>query len=183
MKDTQPTLHTERLRLRPFEATDAQAVQRLAGDHAIYATTANIPHPYEDGVAEAWIGSLAGRFQEGKEATFAAVRKEDGQLVGAIGLVLAPNSRSGELGYWIGRPHWNQGFATEAAQRLLAYAFEDLALHRVHAHHFRRNPASGRVMQKCGMVREGLLREHFQKDGHHEDIVLYGILQREWRFP
>lgn len=183
MKGPQPTLETERLRLRPFVAEDSADVQRLAGDHAIYDTTANIPHPYEDGTAEAWIAKLEHRYAEGKEVAFAVTRKEDGVLLGAIGLVLDVRAGSGELGYWIGKPYWNTGYATEAARRVLAYAFDARALHRVHAHHFKRNPASGRVMQSCGMQREGELREHFQKDGQHEDLVLYGILQREWRFP
>ncbi len=183
LRGPQPVLTSERLVLRPFEAKDAGDVQRLAGDHAIYDTTASIPHPYEDGMAEAWIAHLPEAFQEGREVTFAVTRGEDGALLGATGLVLDARSPNGELGYWIGKPYWNQGYATEAARRVLTYAFDTLTLHRVQARHAKRNPASGRVMQKCGMRWEGELREHFLKDGRYESMVIYGLLKREWQFP
>ena len=85
-----------------------------------------------------------------------------------------------EAGYWIGRPFWSRGYATEALRAVLAYGFEGLELHRIHAHHFARNSASGRVMQKADMQLEGVHREHAKKDDHFEDIVVYGILRAEW---
>jgi [ribosomal protein S5]-alanine N-acetyltransferase len=76
--------------------------------------------------------------------------------------------------------HWGRGYATEAAREAVRYAFADLDLHRVHAAHFRSNPASGRVMQKVGMSYEGTLREHHKKWGEYEDRVEYGLLARDW---
>jgi [ribosomal protein S5]-alanine N-acetyltransferase len=84
------------------------------------------------------------------------------------------------MGYWIGVPYWGRGYCTEAAGALLAHAFGPLGLHRVHATHLTRNPASGRVMQKLGMRHEGRMREHFLKWGVFEDVERYGILDREW---
>ena len=78
------------------------------------------------------------------------------------------------MGYWIGKPYWNQGFGTEAALAILRYAFEQLGLNRVYAAHFRRNPASGRIMQKIGMTYEGRLRQHVKKWGDFEDMEYYG---------
>jgi len=84
--------------------------------------------------------------------------------------------RRAELGYWIGRPWWGNGFATEAARAVVGQAFAGLGLARVFAHHFVSNPASGRVMQKIGMRQEGVLRRHVIKWGRCEDLVVYGIL-------
>ena len=85
-----------------------------------------------------------------------------------------------ELGYWIGKPYWGQGYCTEAARATLDFGFEQLGLNRIFAHHFARNPASGRVMQKIGMTREGRLRQHVKKWDAFEDLELYGILKDHW---
>ena len=90
-----PTLRTNRLVLRPFALSDASDVQRLAGDEAVASTTGNIPHPYEDGMAEEWIGTHQERFEKGELVNFAITLAEDGSLVGAIGLIIrADNDRA-----------------------------------------------------------------------------------------
>ena len=172
-----PTLETERLVLRPFHAADAPEVMRLAGDAAIASTTMNIPHPYDLGMAEAWIGSHQEGFDEGRLVNFAITLREEDRLVGAIGLVVAPAHAHAELGYWIGREHWNRGYATEAAQAVVRHGFEAVDLHRIHARHFARNPASGRVLQKIGMRHEGRQPQHVRKQDGFEDLELYGLLR------
>jgi RimJ/RimL family protein N-acetyltransferase len=176
----QPILHTPRLTLRPFELADAPDVQRLAGAREVASTTAAIPHPYADGMAEEWIGARDEALRNDSIVTYALALRENGALVGAMGLHLAREHERAELGYWVGLPYWGQGYCTEAAREVLRYAFEDLRLHRVIARHFRRNPASGRVMQKIGMFCEGTMRQHFIKWGQYEDIVFYAILHDEW---
>lgn len=175
----QPTLETERLILRPFSMADAKDVQRLAGRRAIADTTLNIPYPYEDGVAEAWIESHPEALSEGTSVTFAITRKADGVLVGAIGLADVVAGHQASLGYWIGEPFWRSGYCTEAARAVVAYAFGTLGLARVHACHFGRNPASGRVMEKIGMTYEGRRRQHVRKWGAFEDVELYGIIRSD----
>ncbi len=175
-----PILETARLILRPFEASDAKTVQRLAGDRAVAEYTANIPHPYEDGMADEWISGHQPAFEAGKSATFAIVLREPRELIGAVGLGIERRFDRAELGYWIGRPYWNKGFCTEAAKAVLRFAFLDLQLHRVHASHFAGNPASGRVMQKLGMTHEGVSREHVKRWGRYDDLARYGILSSEW---
>lgn len=69
---------------------------------------------------------------------------------------------------------------TKAAGVLLLYGFSTLDLHRLYAHHFPHNPASGRVLQKIGMKYEGVLREHVRKGDDFEDLVVYGLLRPEW---
>jgi ribosomal-protein-alanine N-acetyltransferase len=177
----QPVLETERLRLRPFALSDAPAVKTLAGAREIAATTLTVPHPYEDGMAEAWIETHGPAYEADRGAAFAITLKPTGELLGAISLAIdRPHARA-ELGYWIGLPFWNQGYATEAAQAVLRFGFEELELNRIFAVHMVRNPASGRVMQKCGMRHEGRLRQHINKWGMFEDLDVYGILAEEWR--
>lgn len=180
MMDAIPTLETRRLRLRSLTLADAPAVQRLAGAPEIADTTLNIPHPYADDLAEQWIAGLAEVARSGAGRTWAIADRSSDALLGAIGLIITPRHQHAELGYWVGRPFWSQGYTTEAAAAVLAYGFDTLGLHRIHAHHFARNPASGRVMQKIGMVPEGILRQHVRKGDHFEDIVCYGILREEW---
>jgi len=174
-----PTLKTERLKLRPFALSDARRVQLLAGNKAIASTTLNIPHPYEEGLAEEWINTHQERFEKGELFNFAIELQSSAELIGAIGLVANEQHVRAELGYWIGEPYWNQGFCTEAAQEIVRYGFEEIGLHRIHAMHLRGNLASGRVMKNIGMRHEGRHREHVKKWDKFEDLELYGILKTE----
>jgi RimJ/RimL family protein N-acetyltransferase len=185
----EPTLHTERLVLRPFVVADAPAVHALVAAREVADTTLNIPHPYPDGAAAEWIATHAAASAAGAAATYAvteSVRDQAGlpaagPLVGAVSLVVDRRHDNAELGYWIGVPFWGKGYCTEAARAVVRYGFEVLGLHRVHAMHFARNPASGRVMQKLGMRLEGCRREHVRKWDGFEDVALYGILVSDWR--
>lgn len=176
----QPILHTERLTLRPLAPEDAPAVRRLAGAPEVAATTLTVPHPYEEGMAEEWISTHRPGWERGEQAVFAIVLRETGELVGAIGLAIAPAHGRAELGYWVGVPFWGGGYCTEAARALVDFGFAELGLNRVHAHHFTRNPASGRVMQKIGMRYEGCLRQHVRKGEGFEDLEAYGILREDF---
>jgi len=174
----QPTLRLPRVILRPFDVADAAVVQRLAGDPAIADTTLNIPHPYLDGMAEQWIRSGAAAWAKRSGVAFAVT--EDGELRGVITMKVDARSRCGELGYWIGQPFWGRGLATEAVRVILDFGFRELGLNRIQASHLSRNPSSGRVMEKAGMVREGVHRERFLKNDRFEDAVEYAILRRDW---
>ena len=176
----QPTLETPRLLLRPFVATDTKTVRQLAGDAAIADTTLNIPHPYEEGIADEWLLTHEPGFAAGTLAVFAIVRREDDQLIGAIGLTIDTAFHKAELGYWIGKPYWRSGYATEAARAIVDYGFGSLDLNRIHAAYLARNPASGKVMQKVGMRPEGTARQDAMKHGKYEDLVNFAILREEW---
>ena len=177
----QPTLHTARLVLRPFVPGDAAEVHRIVSDREIAANTAHIPHPYPDGMALEWIERVTARWATGESAVFAATERGAGRIVCAAGLEIEPPHRRGELGYWVAREFWNCGYASEAARAVVAFGFRELGLNRVAAHHYARNPASGRVMQKIGMKWEGRMRKHVLKWGVFEDIEFYGILSGEWQ--
>ena len=175
-----PQLETDRLRLRAFALTDAADVKRLAGDWQIADTTLNIPHPYEDGMAELWIANHPKQFAEEKGVTLAITLKREGTLIGAISLMNLVKDHQAELGYWVNPAFWNQGICTEAGRILLQYAFTELGLIRIHASHLTRNPASGRVMEKLGLRHEGSRRQHRKKWDIYEDQEVYGILKTEW---
>ena len=175
----QPTLTTARLKIRPFTLEDAPAVQRLAGDARIAATTLRIAHPYLDGMAEKWIATHAPAWTEGKAALF-AITSGEGELRGAIGLHLCPEHSRAELGYWIGFPYWGQGLATEAVRAVIDFAFQTLQLNRVQACHVPHNLASARVLEKAGLQREGLHRERYRKGDQFQDVIEWAILRRDW---
>ncbi len=176
----QSTLETKRLLIRPFSLADAPVVQELAGDEAIAATTLNIPHPYEDGMAEEWIGSHQERFEKGEAVILAITLRDEKSLIGAIGLEINQLHERAELGYWIGKPYWNKGYCTEAAKAVVQLGFEEYKMLRIHAAHFSSNKPSGRVMEKIGMQHEGKLRRHIKKWGTFEDLDIYGILKEEF---
>jgi RimJ/RimL family protein N-acetyltransferase len=172
-------LRTPRLVLRAFRATDAEAVMTLAGDPRVATTTLTVPHPYELHHATGWIAMHEGMRAAGTAAVM-AVCEAGGPLVGAIGLEIAKAHDRAELGYWIGVPYWGKGYATEASIELIRYGFETLGLNRIHAAHFAKNPASGRVLEKVGMTREGMLPQHLKRFGEYQDSVLYGLSRAAW---
>jgi RimJ/RimL family protein N-acetyltransferase len=138
-----PVLRTARLLLRAPRREDAPRVAALAGDRRVAENTARIPHPYEVADAEAWI---AGVNNTADEAIF--LIDMGGETIGVCGLEL----RAGlpEIGYWIGVPFWGSGYATEAARALIDYAFTEQEVAALHAGARISNPASRRVLEKCG---------------------------------
>ncbi len=178
--EQQPTLETKRLVLRPFSLEDAKKVQQLAGDRRIAEMMLTIPHPYEDGMAEEWIPTLAEKFASGEMVDFAITLREGGTLVGAVGLTINKQHEKAELGYWIGADYWGQGYCTEATGAMVRFGFDYLQLNRVQGHHLTKNPASGRVMLKVGLLYEGRAPQAVKKGDRFEDIALYGIIRSDW---
>lgn len=177
----QPIVRTSRLTLRPFTFADAPIVQQCVSDFEIARNVRSIPHPYPEGGAIAWIEAQCGRFDRGDGVLFAI--DEGGRLVGAIGLTIERADRRAELGYWIAPTDWGRGLATEAAAAAVRFGFEVLGLNRVHATHYGRNPASGRVLQKIAMTHEGCLRAHQFHFGEFVDLVCYGAVRGHWSAP
>lgn len=170
----------QRIILRRFRMEDAAVVQRMCDSDAVWRGTLNLPHPYTLACAQTWIASHDENFRQGRYYDFAIADRETDALYGCIGVSGINANGVGELGYWIGEEYWNRGYATEAAQLLIGVAFREWKLRKMMARHFSSNPASGRVMQKCGMTREGILRQHLCKNGVPKDIVYYGLLREEW---
>ena len=145
------------------------------------STTLSIEHPYNQALAEKWIRSSNIESTAGDLIAFAITLLSDYSFLGAISLHLNDSRKQGELSYWIGKPYWNQGYATEAVAGVLSYAFNNLKFERVYAAHFTRNISSGRVMQKAGMLYEGSQLGPTIKWGVLENLELYGISRHQFR--
>ncbi|WP_350301377.1 GNAT family N-acetyltransferase [Peribacillus frigoritolerans] len=170
------TITTKRLVLRLFQISDAVAVTKLCNNYNIYKNTLYLPYPYTIDDALSWIEHHLNNFNANKSYEFAITDKESGELYGAIALSNNHKFNHGEIAYWIGEKFWGNGYATEAAQAILHFAFEEKQYHKVFARYFNSNPASGRVMQKLGMKKEGVLIDHVRKEDRFEDLVCYGII-------
>ncbi|MNB88906.1 putative ribosomal N-acetyltransferase YdaF [compost metagenome] len=171
------TISTERLLLRLFTSSDAAEVARLCNNYNIFKTTMYLPYPYTLEDALSWIDRHAANFDAKLSYEFAVTDKLTGALYGAIALSHSGKFNHGELAYWIGEEFWGNGFATEAAEAMVKFAFEDRLYHKVFARYFSSNAGSGKVMEKVGMSREGILRDHIRKEGRYVDLVHYGIIR------
>lgn len=177
-----PKLETERLILRPPELADAPTMRALADDFDIARNLLAMPHPYTDADARQFIEQRRAEMEhDDTGCAFAIIRRTDQQFMGMIGFGINAEHRRAELGYWLGKPYWGQGYATEAARATLRYCFDQLELNKVCAGHFAHNPASGRVLQKLGMSYEGTLRKHFARFGEFHDTTYYSMLRSDWR--
>jgi RimJ/RimL family protein N-acetyltransferase len=148
-----PRLETERLLLRPPEFRDVSAITTWIGDFDVAKNLANAPHPYRESDAHAFVARVTDSLAKGEGYCFAVVRKEAMAFMGCCGLRLEGGRY--ELGYWLGKPFWNQGYATEAVKRVVAFAFHDLKAMNLWAGWFHDNPASGRVLEKIGFRPDG----------------------------
>jgi RimJ/RimL family protein N-acetyltransferase len=145
-----PVLETKRLALRAPRLEDAKTVAALANDRRIAENTARIPHPYREADAEGFISAAN---KSGGEALF-LITLRDETIIGACGLMM--KDETPELGYWLGVPYWGKGYATEALHAVIDYAFIDLTHEALQAGARVTNPASRRVLEKCGFQWTGV---------------------------
>jgi RimJ/RimL family protein N-acetyltransferase len=144
-----PVLKTERLVLRAPRLADVKAIAQIANDRRIAENATRIPHPYDVDDAEEFVASVNRR--EG-EACFVFI--SSGKPIGICSIDRREDGA--ELGYWLGAPYWGQGFATEAARAAIDYAFGDLGHQALLAGARVSNPASRRVLEKCGFQWTGV---------------------------
>jgi RimJ/RimL family protein N-acetyltransferase len=144
-----PLLKTERLMLRAPCHSDVPAIVHFAGDRRIVENTVRIPHPYGANDAEQFIASIN---REDGSATFAIVL--DGAVIGICGIDLRQDGA--ELGYWLGAPYWGRGYATEAVRAVIDHAFGALGHEVLQSGARVSNPASRRVLEKCGFQWTGV---------------------------
>ncbi len=146
-----PVLETKRLALRVPRLEDAKTVAMLANDRRIAENTARIPHPYKKVDAESFI---AGVNKTDSEAMFLITLRGNARVIGACGVVM--QDETPELGYWLGVAHWGKGYATEALHAVIDYAFTDLEHASLQSGARVTNPASRRVLEKCGFQWTGV---------------------------
>ena len=163
--------------MRPFKISDADDVERLAGDFRVAETTAAIPHPYPKGAAIAWISTHQPAFDSGTGVVYAITDSASDVLLGAISLLdISAHHARCEIGYWVAHNHWSTGICSEAARAIVEYAYTELGITRVVARCLARNVGSARVIEKAGLIREGHLAKHVNHRGVFEDVLLYGIV-------
>lgn len=165
-------IRTKRLLLRPFNLKDAKDVQRLANDKAISDGTHYLPYPYTLEIAKNWITSHRAACARGEQVVFAITLKRTRALVGAVGLFLNDET---ELGYWIGRPYWGRGYATEAAQAMIEYAFNVVGVPSIFSDCFQWNKPSIKVIQKVGMAYRKTFDKYIEKRHRYEPVDQYEI--------
>lgn len=176
-----PSLQTARLRLRAFADTDADDLFALHSSAHVLRYWDSPPWS-ERARAEKFIEMCRRMEQEGTGARLAVERVDDGAFIGWCALRgWNPDYRSASLGFCYSDAAWGHGYATEAAQALLRWAFDTLDLNRVQAEADTRNVACARVLEKLGFVREGTLREDCIVNGEVSDSWVYGLIRREWR--
>lgn len=175
-----PTLETDRLILRPFDVSDAQAVTDLLQDKRIHQCTQNIPYPYQLPMAFEWIAAHLIRFLQGTDLVLAIVSKDD-LVMGTIGVQMDMRHLSGEIGYWLGHDFRRKGYCSEALDKMVSFAFNKVKLNRLHASYFDWNEASGRVLENCGFKQEGFFRQAVRKQGEYQNLVHMGLLEAEWK--
>lgn len=146
-----PVLVTERLVLRPPHVDDAEELAALANNRRVAEMLGRMPHPYNEEDARAFIANARGRQRSG--CHYALALAENGAFIGCAGLYASDHGL--ELGYWIGQPYWGNGYATETAHALVDLAFRATAIERLHVACRVINPASRRVIHKCGFQYAG----------------------------
>ncbi|WP_417488473.1 GNAT family N-acetyltransferase [Maricaulis sp.] len=158
-----PRIETGRLLLRPPEMSDAPDIARHAGEYDIAKMTMLIPHPYPVPAAEMWVlMRRAGWAGSANRHLIVQTREADGgEMWGMAGVFRRSRDSEWEIGYWIAKPFWGRGLATEAGQALIDYARNELAAPVVTAGHYDDNPASGRVLEKLGFRYTGKACEEF----------------------
>jgi RimJ/RimL family protein N-acetyltransferase len=175
----QERMETERLILRPFTNIDAMRVKDLAGSIEIAKTTLHVPYPYRVDMAEEWIQALETGKKEGRIFAYAIDLKEPNELIGTCSLILDKANNKAELAYWIGYEYWNHGYGTEAAKRIMTEGFASLDINKIFAVHLGNNPSSGRLLEKIGMKKEGILEDHIIKWNEYQDLVYFGLLKKD----
>ena len=177
-------IKTRRLVLRSFREKDAPRVETLAGDWDVARMTSLIPHPYPPGSALTWFTTHSADRAAGTHYRFAVTLNDT--CIGAAGLHRVAASDWGltgdilEIGYWIGKPYWGQGYATEAAGALVAWGFTSRALPVLAAGHFFDNPASRRILEKIGFTAAGQRRMASLARGGDVDGLLLLLTRAAW---
>ena len=157
--------------IRDWRLGDKSSLVRSANNRNIWRNlTHKFPHPYTEADADWWLAQVAAA----SVPTHWAIEVH-GEAVGAIGIEIGEGiyERSAHFGYWLGEPHWGRGIMSAAARACADHAFTAFEVVRLEAPVLDWNPASMRVLEKCGFVREGVLRRSVFKDGQLIDAVLY----------
>lgn len=175
-----PVIETERLILRKVTMRDAADMYRYTQDREVARHVLWDAHQslWE---TRAYVRFLLYQYRNGLPGSWGIVLRETGCVVGTIGCMsYSAENATVEVGYSLSREHWGKGLMTEALAAVIDETFRTLKLNRIEAMHFTDNPASGRVMAKCGMTHEGHMRGRIYCKGAFRDVEMWGILRHDW---
>ena len=175
-----PDLMTPRLRLRKLTMRDAADIFRYSRDPEVARLVLWDAHR-SIGDSRAYLRYMLRRYRNHEPASWGIEWRQTGEIIGTIGFMwIQPDNSAAEVGYSLSRDFWNRGIMTEALKAVIGHGFGSMNLNRIEAQHETTNPASGAVMRKCGMQREGTLRQRLYNKGRYVDVELYAILRGEY---
>ncbi len=157
-------LHTERLVLRAPEAGDVREIALALNDLDVTKNLAMVPHPYTERDACEYVARSVEDWANGTTLRFVLRRKSDTALAGCCGLKLRDGGY--DIGYWIAKPLWRQGYGSEAAERVIAFAFDELGAQRLTAGWYHDNGVSGLILAKLGFKAMYVEKQHSMARGH-----------------
>ncbi|MBM9401379.1 8-oxo-dGTP diphosphatase MutT [Gluconacetobacter azotocaptans] len=171
-----PALEAGPYRLRALLPSDAGAMHRLVNDWSVIRMLSRVPFPYPRGLTDEWIASTQDLSRRGAAYHFAITHPESDEpdsLIGCIGVQIDPATRSGTVGYWIGRPYWNRKVATITVGRIARWALANLPVERMVAAVAHDNPASIAVLRRIGFRESGTGRQEFVSRGGEHPVLLF----------
>jgi RimJ/RimL family protein N-acetyltransferase len=172
-------LINDRIYLTEIRPSDKAACIEYLNDKEIYERTLRLPHPYTEASFDEWLAIVEKTTQENGQPVRWAIRNAEDRWIGSIGFrdFTMGKAHRAEIGYLLAKPYWGQGIMTAVLRQACAIAFKGWSLVKIAAEVFALNPASARVLEKCGFKQEGYLKKHYLKDGQYIDTRLYGLVQ------
>ncbi len=163
--------------LRKLKKTDASSITKhIIPDIVRY--TANIPYPYTEKNAQAFIKLSLKKEQQQRALVYGI--EINNEIVGICSIDSIDNiNRKGILGYWLAKEHWGKKITSQAAKKILEIAFNSFNLHRIEVEHFSENISSQKIIQKLGFQLEGVKRDHFFRENHWHNSLIYSIIKKE----
>jgi len=178
--DRMPVIETERLILRKVEMRDAPDMYEYSRDPLVAKHVLWDAHTSVNDT-KGYIRYMLRRYRMGDPSSWGIEEKASGKIIGTIGYMwYQTENNAAEVGYSLARMHWNKGYMTEALRAVIDYSFQTLGIHRIEAQHETDNGASGAVMEKCGMRKEGTLRGRLYNKGKYVDVNVYAILREDY---
>ncbi len=168
-------IYTRQLELRPLRTDDAQQIADYFQDWDVVKQTVSVPFPYDERSALTWIARVRRRTEAGSQYVFALDRRSDQEMVGSVALTRGTDTSRAELGYWLGKPHWGFGYASEAVRTMSEFGIGSLGLSHIDAAVFRENQASARVLEKAGFKKGRNVVRRYPDRGGKRHVIEYSL--------
>lgn len=176
-----PTIEGRRVVLRAIKMSDARDIYDYCSDDMV---AKHVMWEAYDGMGDArsFVRFIQRLYKNDEPSSWGITLPGSNKVIGTVGFMWWNREyKAAEVGYSLSRDYWNRGIMTEALALILDFGFKRMSLNRIEAQHVDANAASGRVMEKCGMKKEGVLRSRIFSKGEFRDMVLYAILKSDPR--